>query len=302
MEIILREPIQRYLTEKENTFTNNGLANHIRLTYPELIRSILPDDNRYKVKGSPGITRWTNFPWIAIFDTIVTESAQSGYYIVFLFKSDMSGVYLSLNQGVTSIKARFKKEAVDILKATAKSYRSKLIIDEGHQLIIDLAANNTRSRLYEAGNIVAKYYDASNLPNTEQLTSDIYIFLNYYNEVILNDTSISVEEDDTVIEQKKYRLHYRIERRKSISDKVKRHKGYTCEACTLKFTKKYGELGKKFIEVHHLVPISTLDLGEYRLNVNDDFAVLCSNCHRMIHRLDDPSRLDQLRDIIERNR
>jgi 5-methylcytosine-specific restriction enzyme A len=53
-----------------------------------------------------------------------------------------------------------------------------------------------------------------------------------------------------------------------------------------------GEIGRGFIEAHHLRPIATLEEGvpvEY--DVAADFAVLCSNCHRMIHRFGDASDL-----------
>ena len=48
-------------------------------------------------------------------------------------------------------------------------------------------------------------------------------------------------------------------------------------------------IGADFIEAHHLVPLSHIKPGEERAYVADDFAVLCSNCHRMIHRWPDPS-------------
>jgi hypothetical protein len=53
-----------------------------------------------------------------------------------------------------------------------------------------------------------------------------------------------------------------------------------------------GAIGKGFIEAHHLKPISTLEEGvAVTYDVAADFAVLCANCHRMIHRSDDPSNL-----------
>lgn len=55
-----------------------------------------------------------------------------------------------------------------------------------------------------------------------------------------------------------------------------------CEVCAFDFKEKYGELGSEFCEVHHLVMLSESDqLVETRLG---DLAILCSNCHRMIHK------------------
>jgi hypothetical protein len=41
---------------------------------------------------------------VAVFDRLITKTARQGFYIVYLFRGDLNGVYLSLNQGVTSIR------------------------------------------------------------------------------------------------------------------------------------------------------------------------------------------------------
>ena len=54
-----------------------------------------------------------------------------------------------------------------------------------------------------------------------------------------------------------------------------------CEACGFDFFKHYGERGLGFIECHHVVALASLESEEKtRL---DDLALLCSNCHRMVH-------------------
>ena len=75
-------------------------------------------------------------------------------------------------------------------------------------------------------------------------------------------------------------------------------KGYVCEACGMSFANKYPGIGEGFIECHHKIPYSDMKEGEKRnLNVND-FMILCSNCHKMIHRLDNPADLEQLKAIL----
>ena len=49
------------------------------------------------VKGSMGQGNKTQYPWIAIMDKNITQSIQYGLYMVYLFKGDMTGFYLSLN-------------------------------------------------------------------------------------------------------------------------------------------------------------------------------------------------------------
>jgi 5-methylcytosine-specific restriction enzyme A len=299
MDNILKEPIAEYLTQKNLLFAGNQLADKLRNEYPNLISQILPDKTRYKVAGSPGKGNWTDNPWIAILDTIITDTPQSGYYPVFLFKADMTGVYLSLNQGVTEVKDNYKRDAKNVLRLRAEDFRAKIDIEDSDLLEIELNSNSTNAKLYQAGNIIAKYYSANNLPNSNDLTSDILRFLHLYEELTFNDTQIDENKGLTATEKKQFRLHFRIERNSNISKKVKDLKGYTCEACKFNFVSKYGELGKQFIEAHHLTPISTLGIGQFQINIQTDFAVLCSNCHSMIHRLDDPSQLHSLIEIIE---
>lgn len=71
------------------------------------------------------------------------------------------------------------------------------------------------------------------------------------------------------------------------------HYGYVCQVCGMNFENVYGELGKDYIEVHHLHPVS---LGERKVNPIDDLIPLCSNCHSMIHRQEDVSDWRGLRE------
>lgn len=55
-----------------------------------------------------------------------------------------------------------------------------------------------------------------------------------------------------------------------------------CEACMFDFERNYGDIGKGYMECHHLKPLSTLATIETtRL---EDLALICANCHRIIHR------------------
>ena len=96
----------------------------------------------------------------------------------------------------------------------------------------------------------------------------------------------------TIIETRKYAFHRKVERNPTAAKQAKKFHGLRCQACDLDFEERYGEIGKGFIEAHHLKPISTLEEGVAgTYDVAADFAVLCANCHRMIHRSDNPSNL-----------
>ena len=60
------------------------------------------------------------------------------------------------------------------------------------------------------------------------------------------------------------------------------HRGTNCAACGFSFELAYGELGKDFIDVHHVVPASQLGNG-YLLDPLTDLVPLCANCHAMAH-------------------
>jgi hypothetical protein len=67
----------------------------------------------------------------------------------------------------------------------------------------------------------------------------------------------------------------------------------SCEVCGFLFTARYGQHGSGFIECHHREPLKTITGGGKKVRL-EDLALVCANCHRMLHRKDWPS-IDQLR-------
>ncbi len=103
----------------------------------------------------------------------------------------------------------------------------------------------------------------------------------------------------SIIEIRKYAYHRKVDRNRTAARHAKRFHGTRCQACELEFAARYGEIGKGFIEAHHLRPIAELEEGvPVKYDVAADFAVLCSNCHRMIHRFANPSDLASFRAMI----
>lgn len=74
--------------------------------------------------------------------------------------------------------------------------------------------------------------------------------------------------------------------------------GWRCRACGMDFTEIYGPLGKNYIEVHHLHPISQTD-GRHKVDPAKDLVPLCGNCHAMIHRLKgEEMTVERLKELI----
>ncbi|MDP9040582.1 MAG: HNH endonuclease [Bacteroidota bacterium] len=73
-----------------------------------------------------------------------------------------------------------------------------------------------------------------------------------------------------------------------------------CEACILEFEEFYGEIGAGFIECHHLTPLKTFKVSS--LTTLNDLALVCSNCHRMLHAGIDKISVADLSDMIKYDR
>lgn len=59
--------------------------------------------------------------------------------------------------------------------------------------------------------------------------------------------------------------------------------GCKCVVCDFDFAERYGELGRGYIHVHHLVPISSIGKN-YQIVPEKDLVPVCPNCHAMLHR------------------
>lgn len=71
----------------------------------------------------------------------------------------------------------------------------------------------------------------------------------------------------------------------------------SCEVCRFDFNSFFGEIGEGFCEVHHLQPLSKMD-GEVTTKL-EDLAVVCSNCHRILHRGNPMLTIEQLKKAIK---
>ena len=191
---MLKELFERVLKEyksaRTENFTGHPIANILRNEIPGQIKQDIYNTNKYKISGSAGQGNWTYSPWVAILDKEITESPQKGYYLVYLFREDMKGVYLSLNQGMTEIKDQYgSNKTKKVLKARAEEYREEL--GEYSELLdsIDLKPINSSSNsvFYEDGNVYAKYYDLSDLPSDKIILNDLNLFLDLYDSLVNNN-------------------------------------------------------------------------------------------------------------------
>jgi len=100
------------------------------------------------------------------------------------------------------------------------------------------------------------------------------------------------------------RQHLRRERdprlkERKIATTRNRGQAISCEVCGFDFEQVYGDRGRDYIECHHRTPLHITGKTKTKL---DDLALICSNCHRMIHRTKVWLLPEQLRDIVRTRR
>lgn len=77
--------------------------------------------------------------------------------------------------------------------------------------------------------------------------------------------------------------------------------GYRCVVCGMSFEKRYGEIGRRFIHVHHKKPLAGRR-EEYVLIPTVDLAPVCPNCHAMLHTKNPPLGIDELKVILREHK
>jgi hypothetical protein len=160
------------------------------------------DTKIFQVKGSNGAGNNARIPWCRIYEPTHSPSAQSGWYVVFLFSTDGSTVSLSLNQGVTDVKNQFGagyREEIEKRASRARSLLLKVFIDEelptGLEQKIELGGSGLGED-YEVGNVFSFVYKKSLIPSDEIITRDISRLLAYLG--VLMEKSNELEPNQPV--------------------------------------------------------------------------------------------------------
>lgn len=99
-----------------------------------------------------------------------------------------------------------------------------------------------------------------------------------------NNSDLSGEFPEGKIVERTHKYRERNSRVISLAkEKFKKENGRLfCQVCGFDFEKIYGNIGKDFIEGHHTIAVSEMST-EHKTKV-EDIAMLCSNCHKMIHK------------------
>lgn len=124
-------------------------------------------------------------------------------------------------------------------------------------------------------------------------------------EKLIGKRVLEEDEEATFGEGKsKYKLHRILERDSRIAKKAKNLKlqeqgELRCEICDFCFADTYAPRGFGYIEAHHTVPVSTL--GGKAKTALRDIALVCANCHRILHQTKPWLSIAALRKIVKKN-
>jgi 5-methylcytosine-specific restriction protein A len=161
---------------------------------------------------------------------------------------------------------------------------------------------------YEAGSVAARLYGLEELNHETIVLDDLRFFLKLYK--LLIERYYNTEPQDSEPEdqrgyvgqegRRRMRWHKSAERNSKLAKQAKKALGFDCQACGFNFEKFYGPRGRDYIEAHHIIPYSELadQPDPVLLDVSKDFAVVCANCHRMIHRDKNQLTMSQIQELV----
>jgi 5-methylcytosine-specific restriction protein A len=272
------------------------------------IGASLSDD--YLVSGSIGKGLISETPWIGVFDKSITQSAQNGFYIVYLFRSDLKGFYLSLNQGWTQYENNYgTNKAKEEIKVNAVKAQALLRGTLSFSFEpINLVASKTLAKGYELGNICSKYYSLDSLPTEVDFINDLRNLIGVYRELkaLVGNDILEIRNNVTEDEYQKNSQKGRVKKiidgpviRKEKTSNVSNtsvwsrdpdiaytalyEAGFLCENDKNHETFVSARNNSNFMEAHHLIPIEFQKNFQNSLDVPENIISLCPNCHRAIH-------------------
>lgn len=144
------------------------------------------------------------------------------------------------------------------------------------------------------------------IPIPQQIT-EVDLFLQ--DIITLAKNRVKADELDSTLEHRDgfpegrtlERLHKLKERNSKVTKLAKqnakqRFGKLECEVCGFNFADFYGDLGTDYIEAHHTIPVSELE--EDHITKVEEIALVCCNCHQMLHRSRPWLKITELKKIL----
>ena len=131
--------------------------------------------SRLQVRWSVGQGNWATIPWVALLDPEVTDRVSRGVYVIFLFRADLSGVYLTLNQGTTEmgsgagVAVELRRRAQALREGCGALPARGFLLDN----TIDLHSTTPIARGYQHATAAHKVFEAGKVPEDAVIEADL---------------------------------------------------------------------------------------------------------------------------------
>ena len=160
---------------------------------------------------------------------------------------------------------------------------------------LELVAESMNDGLKEENLILHGFNGGRSIQTPMNNNPELFEYILPYFTFQTNDYD-EIPNSETVFEGAKKEITVnRYERSREAREKCIATHGCMCAVCGMDFEKMYGEIGRGFIHVHHIVPLSSIG-EEYELNPIKDLVPVCPNCHAMLHRKEPPYTIQELKE------
>ncbi|RHW38191.1 HNH endonuclease [Neobacillus notoginsengisoli] len=205
-------------------------------------------------------------------------------------------------------KVRYKVEVIEgIVKENDIIYDKQFWLDE-EKFKKSEEYDYTRIRLLDEIDTpelsltkLREYGLKGNIQGSMKLNGELRDYIMSFFEHDLTEGYYPEEVSEALEEGKRKTINVNIYERNPLARKqCIDYYGIQCQICDFNFEKKYGEVGKDFIHVHHIVPLHEIQ-GDYKVDPKKDLIPVCPNCHAMLHRKENGVYLSvgQLRERIK---
>ena len=339
MQALLTDVFDNYFSTRiklGGTATMAGYPDQVALLreIPREIEEYLAQRKKafhYKIQGSFGKGNIARVPWVSIFRKDITMNAENGYYIVLLFSEDMSNCYLSLNQGITAVEERYTKKFAWKKMAEVADKAWKFLDPEAElwKGPINLKATKDLGKAYQCASIASREYFRTSLPDDQTFFTHLGELLEHYDRLYERlgkslHSLLSIHESEfqqVVLEKAAQRSDAKFDedlqdhalanfgpsstgpiRSPAISAAAIRTANFLCEIDQSHQTFMSRAKGQRYVEAHHLIPISKQGLFNVSIDVVANIVSLCANCHRQLHYGTDKDRRSLLKSLLNRRR
>lgn len=205
----LHDLFKKLITEYADKYAEVKATKDRKHPFRDLISSSIPfnlmalpkvDTQIYSIDGSYGIGSWTEVPYILVRNKYVSSSASSGVYIVYLLNKDEKVLYLAFEQSANGIKETLDDQIDKTHFSQSRKGNAKVnekLKEKCAELRKQIGTTeffaddniNTGKASYDYGAIYYAKYTLEDLPDNEQLTHDLYRFMElyekYYTDIFL---------------------------------------------------------------------------------------------------------------------